>query len=74
VAANKGEIAALILEPVPGNMGLCLPMPGYLQGLRDICTREGIILIFDEVMTGFRLGKRWSPRAIWGDTRYDHFR
>jgi len=57
VAANKGEIAALILEPVPGNMGLCLPMPGYLQGLRDICTREGIILIFDEVMTGFRLAK-----------------
>jgi glutamate-1-semialdehyde 2,1-aminomutase len=57
VAANKGEIAALILEPVPGNMGLCLPKPGYLQGLRDICTREGIVLIFDEVMTGFRLAK-----------------
>ncbi len=57
VAANKGEIAALILEPVPGNMGLCLPKEGYLQGLRDICTREGIILIFDEVMTGFRLAK-----------------
>jgi glutamate-1-semialdehyde 2,1-aminomutase len=57
VAANTGEIAALILEPVPGNMGLCLPNPGYLQGLRDICTREGIVLIFDEVMTGFRLAK-----------------
>lgn len=57
VAANKGEIAAIILEPVPGNMGLCLPKTGYLQGLRDICTREGIILIFDEVMTGFRLAK-----------------
>jgi glutamate-1-semialdehyde 2,1-aminomutase len=57
VAANKGEIAALILEPVPGNMGLCLPKPGYLKGLRDICTREGIVLIFDEVMTGFRLAK-----------------
>ncbi len=57
ISANKGEIAALILEPVPGNMGLCLPMPGYLQGLREICTREGIILIFDEVMTGFRLAK-----------------
>ncbi len=57
VAANKNEIAALILEPVPGNMGLCLPNPGYLQGLRDICTREGIVLIFDEVMTGFRLAK-----------------
>ncbi|HCD86317.1 MAG TPA: glutamate-1-semialdehyde-2,1-aminomutase, partial [Algoriphagus sp.] len=55
VAANKGEIAALILEPVPGNMGLATPMPGYLEGLREICTREGIVLIFDEVMTGFRL-------------------
>ncbi len=57
IEANKGEIAALILEPVPGNMGLCLPNPGYLQGLRDICTQEGIVLIFDEVMTGFRLAK-----------------
>jgi glutamate-1-semialdehyde 2,1-aminomutase len=55
VEANKGEIAALILEPVPGNMGLALPKPGYLEGLREICTREGIVLIFDEVMTGFRL-------------------
>ncbi|MGM0944315.1 MAG: glutamate-1-semialdehyde 2,1-aminomutase [Bacteroidota bacterium] len=55
VDANKGEIAALILEPVPGNMGLVTPMPGYLEGLREICTREGIVLIFDEVMTGFRL-------------------
>jgi glutamate-1-semialdehyde 2,1-aminomutase len=55
VEANKGEIAALILEPVPGNMGLVLPKPGYLEGLREICTREGIVLIFDEVMTGFRL-------------------
>jgi glutamate-1-semialdehyde 2,1-aminomutase len=57
VSANKDQIAALILEPVPGNMGLCLPMPGYLEGLRKICTREGIVLIFDEVMTGFRLTK-----------------
>ncbi|MCL6261692.1 glutamate-1-semialdehyde 2,1-aminomutase [Aquiflexum sp. TKW24L] len=57
VAANKGEIAALILEPVPGNMGLVLPKVGYLQGIRKICEREGIVLIFDEVMTGFRLAK-----------------
>ncbi|MFZ9235597.1 MAG: glutamate-1-semialdehyde 2,1-aminomutase [Algoriphagus sp.] len=55
--ANKGQIAALILEPVPGNMGLTLPQEGYLKGLREICTREGIVLIFDEVMTGFRLAK-----------------
>ncbi len=57
VEANKGEVAALILEPVPGNMGLCIPKEGYLQGLREICSKEGIVLIFDEVMTGFRLSK-----------------
>lgn len=57
VAANKDEIAAIILEPVPGNMGLVLPKAGYLEGLRKICDREGIVLIFDEVMTGFRLAK-----------------
>ena len=55
--ANKGQVAALILEPVVGNMGCVLPKEGYLQGLRDICTKEGIVLIFDEVMTGFRLAK-----------------
>src|SRR5690606_15491152 len=65
VIANDGEIAALILEPVPGNMGLCLPSPGYLQGLRDICTREGIVLIFDEVMTGFRLA-RGGAQELFG--------
>jgi glutamate-1-semialdehyde 2,1-aminomutase len=57
VTANKGEIAAIILEPVPGNMGLAIPQEGYLQGLRTICDKEGIVLIFDEVMTGFRLAK-----------------
>lgn len=67
VAANKNEIAALILEPVPGNMGLCLPKEGYLQGLRDICTEEGIILIFDEVMTGFRLA-RGGAQEVFGVT------
>lgn len=55
IAKYPKDIAALILEPVPGNMGLVLPKPGYLQALRDLCTREGIVLIFDEVMTGFRL-------------------
>lgn len=67
VAANPGEIAALILEPVPGNMGLCLPKEGYLQGLREICTREGIVLIFDEVMTGFRLAKG-GAQEVFGVT------
>jgi len=55
VEANKGEIAAIILEPVAGNMGCVLPEPGFLQGLRKICDDENIVLIFDEVMTGFRL-------------------
>jgi glutamate-1-semialdehyde 2,1-aminomutase len=52
---NKDEIAAIILEPVVGNMGCVLPDPGYLKGLRDLCDKHNIILIFDEVMTGFRL-------------------
>jgi glutamate-1-semialdehyde 2,1-aminomutase len=55
VEANKDQVAAIILEPVAGNMGLVLPEAGFLQGLRDLCTKEGIVLIFDEVMTGFRL-------------------
>ncbi|WP_242918126.1 glutamate-1-semialdehyde 2,1-aminomutase [Pontibacter liquoris] len=55
VAANKGQVAAIILEPVAGNMGLVTPEAGFLQGLRDLCDKEGIVLIFDEVMTGFRL-------------------
>ena len=55
-AANKGEIAAIIIEPVAGNMGCILPQPGFLEGLRDLCDKEGIVFIFDEVMTGFRLG------------------
>jgi glutamate-1-semialdehyde 2,1-aminomutase len=54
-AANPEQIAAVIVEPVPGNMGVVLPEPGFLQGLRALCDREGILLIFDEVMTGFRL-------------------
>ncbi len=54
---NPNQIAALILEPVVGNMGCVLPEPGFLEGLRDLCTRHGILLIFDEVMTGFRLAK-----------------
>lgn len=55
VAENKGEIAAIIVEPVAGNMGCVLPVPGFLEGLRKICDAENMLLIFDEVMTGFRL-------------------
>lgn len=54
---NKNAVAALILEPVVGNMGCVLPADGFLKGLRTICDKEGIVLIFDEVMTGFRLAK-----------------
>ena len=52
---NSMEIAAVILEPVAGNMGMIAPDPGFLQGLSDLCDREGILLIFDEVMCGFRV-------------------
>ncbi|MBI5471152.1 MAG: glutamate-1-semialdehyde 2,1-aminomutase [Ignavibacteriae bacterium] len=55
VDANKAQIAAIIVEPVVGNMGCIPPLPGFLEGLRSLCTKENIILIFDEVMTGFRL-------------------
>ncbi len=55
IARNENEIAAIILEPVVGNMGTVIPQAGYLQGLRKLCDRHNIILIFDEVMTGFRL-------------------
>lgn len=54
---NDNQVAALILEPVVGNMGCVLPEPGFLQGVRDLCTKHGVVLIFDEVMTGFRLAK-----------------
>ena len=53
--ANPGQIAALFVEPVAGNMGLMLPQPGFLEGLRELCTQHGTILVFDEVITGFRL-------------------
>ena len=56
-AVNKNEIAGIIVEPVPGNAGLYLPQPGYLEFLREITAANGALLIFDEVMTGFRLAK-----------------
>jgi len=55
VVENKNEIAAIIVEPVAGNMGCILPQQGFLEGLRTICDEENIVFIFDEVMTGFRL-------------------
>src|SRR6202044_308338 len=56
-AANAGQIAGIILEPVPANAGLYLSQPGYLEFLREITAANGALLIFDEVMTGFRLGR-----------------
>jgi glutamate-1-semialdehyde 2,1-aminomutase len=53
---RAAEIAAIIMEPVMVNNYGCLPEPGYLQAVRDLCTRHGIVLIFDEVLTGFRMG------------------
>jgi glutamate-1-semialdehyde 2,1-aminomutase len=55
VTANSGQVACIIIEPIAGNMGTVPPKPGFLQGLRDLCTQEGIVLIFDEVMSGFRV-------------------
>ena len=53
--ANPGQVAAVIVEPVAANMGVVLPQPGFLQGLRRLCDENGTLLIFDEVITGFRL-------------------
>lgn len=58
------DIACVIVEPVAGNMNLIKPADGFLQGLRDLCTRHGAVLIFDEVMTGFRVG----PQGVQGLT------
>jgi glutamate-1-semialdehyde 2,1-aminomutase len=64
VEENKNEVAAIIIEPVAGNMGCILPKPGFLEGLRKLCTEEGIIFIFDEVMTGFRLAQGGAQERL----------
>ncbi len=64
IEANKGEIAALIIEPVAGNMGCIIPKDDFIHGLRELCNQEGILLLFDEVMTGFRLGKGGAQEAL----------
>ncbi|WP_163410659.1 glutamate-1-semialdehyde 2,1-aminomutase [Flavobacterium ajazii] len=65
VEANKGEIAAIIIEAVAGNMGCIPPVKGFLESLRELCTANGILLIFDEVMTGFRLA-RGGVQELYG--------
>jgi glutamate-1-semialdehyde 2,1-aminomutase len=62
---QKGRVAALIVEPVAGNMGVVRPAEGFLHGLRDLCDREGALLIFDEVMTGFRVD-RGGAQKLYG--------
>lgn len=57
IMSNKGEIACIIIEPIAGNMGCIPPVKGFLEGLRSLCDTHDILLIFDEVMTGFRLAK-----------------
>ena len=57
IEGNKGEIAAVFIEPVAGNMGLVRANSGFLRKLREVCTQEKIVLVFDEVMTGFRLAR-----------------
>jgi glutamate-1-semialdehyde 2,1-aminomutase len=64
VEANKEEVAAIIIEPVAGNMGCIIPSDEFIKGLRELCTQEGILLLFDEVMTGFRLGKGGAQEAL----------
>ena len=64
-AAVGGEIAGVIIEPVAGNMNCIPPRAGFLQGLRDLCTQHGALLIFDEVMTGFRVA-RGGAQQLYG--------
>jgi glutamate-1-semialdehyde 2,1-aminomutase len=66
-AARPGEIACIILEPVVGNMGTVAPAPGYLEALREITRRDGALLIFDEVMTGFRVA-HGGAQQLYGIT------
>ncbi|MFI4957417.1 MAG: glutamate-1-semialdehyde 2,1-aminomutase [Gammaproteobacteria bacterium] len=65
IAANPNQIAAIIVEPVAGNMNCVPPVPGFLAGLRKLCDENGIVLIFDEVMTGFRVALG-GAQALYG--------
>jgi glutamate-1-semialdehyde 2,1-aminomutase len=70
-SANPGQIAGVILEPYCGNVGFIMPDAGYLNYVRELCTREGALLIFDEVMTGFRLHKA-GVQGLLTDEASDH--
>lgn len=77
--ANPGQVSAVIVEPVAANMGVVPPMPGFLQGLRTMCDQYGSLLIFDEVITGFRLAPRrgsgiFRCQSGFGDLWQNHRR
>ncbi|MCK9987024.1 MAG: glutamate-1-semialdehyde 2,1-aminomutase [Azoarcus sp.] len=65
--ARGNEVAAVIVEAIAGNMNLIKPLPGFLEGLRELCTKYGAVLIFDEVMTGFRVGAQ-GVQGLYGIT------
>ena len=65
LAKHKGEVAAILVEPIAGNMNMIMPVKGFLQGLRELCDRYGALLIFDEVMTGFRV-HLGGAQALYG--------
>lgn len=62
--ANRNSIACIVIEPIAGNMGCILPKPGFLEGLRSLCDQHGALLIFDEVMTGFRVGPAGAQELL----------
>jgi glutamate-1-semialdehyde 2,1-aminomutase len=64
IQANSGEIAAIIIEPVAGNMGCVIPDEAFIKGLRKVCDDHNILLVFDEVMTGFRLSKGGAQETL----------
>ena len=68
---NPEQIAAIILEPILMNVGLCMPQPGFLKGLREICDKNGALLIFDEVKTGAKLGMGRRERILRRSSRHD---
>jgi len=70
IAANKGEIAAIIIEPIAGNMGCIIPTPAFIQGLRALCTENDILLIFDD---RFSLSERWCAGSFRYSGRYCDF-
>lgn len=64
LSENKNEVAAIIIEPVAGNMGCIIPQPGFLEGLRKLCDEHKVVFIFDEVMTGFRLSPGGAQQLL----------